>query len=118
MNDLAFVAHLQAAAAEAAGLKSVEELLRKGKGGRELYICRYRDAAVYLARKHTNLATPRLGQLFGARHHTTILACCRREELRLSRKLRWRRQNMTLAEFHQMLLDSARVKGGEPCVST
>lgn len=107
MNDLELVARLQQAAATAAGLRKVEELFPRGKGSHEIYICKFRDAAIFLARQHTELSVIRLGELFGGRDPSTITAACRREAVRLTRNAP-RKDHKTHAEWHTSLLDAAR----------
>jgi chromosomal replication initiation ATPase DnaA len=103
-NELVFVSKLQSAVAIAAGLRNAQELVKRGKGSRELYVCKYRDAAIYLARTNTGLSTIRLGQLFGGRDHSTVVLACNREKLRLTRNPP-RSDGLTHAQFHQKLLD-------------
>lgn len=103
MNDLEFVGKLQAAVAKEAGLDNTEALLHRAAGSRELYLCKFRDAAIFLARTHTDLGFPRLGQLFGGRTASTIISAHRREEDRLKRNAP-RRDKRTHAEWHAHLL--------------
>jgi len=103
-NELVFVSRLQDAVAKAAGLRNAGDLIKRGKGSRELYVCKYRDAAIYLARECTGLSTIRLGQLFGGRDHSTVVLACTRERLRLTRNPP-RVDGLTHAQFHQKLLD-------------
>lgn len=103
MNDLEFVARLQVAVAKAAGLDEPDALIHRNCGSRELYLCKFRDAAIYLARTNTDLGVVRLGELFGGRKASTITAACKREELRLARNAP-RRDKKKQAEWHKYLL--------------
>jgi hypothetical protein len=66
-------------------------------------LCRLRDTMLFLARKKTQLSFPELGQRLAGRHHTTIIAACRREGERLKRKLPKRADGRTLAQWHAHL---------------
>jgi chromosomal replication initiation ATPase DnaA len=103
MNDLQFVKQLQDAVAKAAGLKDREALIHRAAGSRELYVCKFRDAAIYLARTQTTLGVTRLGELFGGRKASTITVACERETLRLRRNLQ-HKNGMTHAAWHASLL--------------
>lgn len=46
-------------------------------------IVRARGAAMYLARRYTDLSLERLGEYFGKRDHTTVLHACRQVEQRV-----------------------------------
>jgi chromosomal replication initiation ATPase DnaA len=108
MNDLEFVERLQLTVAKAAGLQNVEALLHRRPGSREHYLCKFRDAAIFLARTRTELGVIRLGQLFGGRDASTITTACQREELRLKRNAP-RKDKKTHAQWHQSLLDAMPV---------
>ena len=103
MNDLQFVRQLQAAVAKAAGLKDRDELIHRSAGSRELYTCKFRDAAIYMARENTALGVIRLGELFGGRSASTITAACKREKLRLQRNVP-HKSGMTHAAWHASML--------------
>lgn len=103
MNDLQFVKQLQETVAKAAGLEDRDALIHRAAGSRELYVCKFRDAAIYLARTNTGLGVIRLGELFGGRKASTITAACQREKLRLQRNAP-RKDNKTHAAWHASFL--------------
>ena len=103
MNDLQFVAKLQVVIAKEGGFDELNALTHRESGSRELYLCKFRDAAIYLARTHTDLGVVRLGELFGDRRASAITAACQREELRLKRNLK-RRDGKTHVQWHEHLL--------------
>jgi chromosomal replication initiation ATPase DnaA len=107
MNDLQFVRQLQDAVACAAGLKDRDELIRRAPGSRELYTCKFRDAAIFLARANTSLGVIRLGELFGGRSASTITAAYKREALRIQRNAP-RKDGLTHAAWHAALLVSIK----------
>jgi chromosomal replication initiation ATPase DnaA len=116
MNDLQFVKQLQVAVAKAAGLKDREELIHRSGGSRELYTCKFRDAAIYLARTNTSLGVIRLGELFGGRKASTITAACQREKLRLQRNVP-RKDCKTYAAWHASLLAAIETPASEESVN-
>jgi chromosomal replication initiation ATPase DnaA len=103
MNDLELVRSLQRVVAEEAGLKSVRELLAHDH---KLRKAKFRDSAIYLARTKTDIVLEQLGEMFGARHHTTILSAVRREKTRLQRKPP-RKDKRTWVEWHEYLYNKA-----------
>lgn len=103
MNDLELVHRLQEVVAAEAGLKSVRQLLAHDREQRK---SKFRDTAIYLARTKTDLALEKLGELFGARHHTTILSAARRETVRLQRKP-LRKDKRTWIEWHEYVYNKA-----------
>jgi chromosomal replication initiation ATPase DnaA len=103
MNDLELIRSLQKVAADEAGLKSVRELLAHDHEQRK---AKFRDSVIFLARTKTDLALEQLGEMFGARHHTTILSAVRREKVRLQRKP-LRKDKRTWVEWHEYLYNKA-----------
>ena len=103
MNDLELVRRLQEVVVVEGGLKSVRDLLKYDHEWRK---AKFRDAAIYLARIHTDLTVEKIGALFGARHHTTITCCIRREKLRIARKVH-RHDKRTWAEWHDYIYSKA-----------
>jgi chromosomal replication initiation ATPase DnaA len=101
MNDPEFVQRLQVVVAAAAGLDNVDALLTKTK--RELYVCKFRDTAIYLAREHTDLGWERLAEMFGARHHSALVNAYKREKMRLAHNP-LRRDKRTYKEWHDFVL--------------
>lgn len=106
MNDFEFVEKIIAVTAREAGLKRSIDLL---SGKRELYVCKYRDDAIFLAKEHTTLSWERLAILFGKRHHTTLIGAHRRVQLRLERNPP-RKDSLTWAGWHKRLLDQVQPK--------
>ena len=107
MNDLELVRRLQEVVAAEGSLKGVRDLLKYDHEWRK---AKFRDTAVYLARIHTDLTVEKIGELFGARHHTTITCCLRREKLRIERKAH-RHDKRTWAEWHDYIYNKALVLG-------
>jgi hypothetical protein len=103
MTDLELVRRLQEVAVAEAGLKNVRELLKTDHTWRK---AKFRDAVIYIARTKTALSLQEIGNLFGARHHTTILSAVRREEHRLTRKP-LRHDKRTWPEWHDYLYNKA-----------
>lgn len=107
MNDVELVVMLQEVAAKESGLKDSGELL---KHNRELYVCKARDTAIYLAREGTGLSWERLAAMFGARHHTSLIAAHRRVKIRLERNVR-HDARFTQAQWHAHVLQVVQLKG-------
>lgn len=103
MNAFEIVRRLQEVVAKEAGLKSVRELLAHDH---ELRKAKFRDSAIYLARTKTDLSLEKLGELFGARHHTTLVGAVRREKARLQRHPP-RPDKRTWPEWHDYLYKKA-----------
>lgn len=107
MNDREFVDRLIEVVAREAGVKRVD-LLRRTGSGREHYVCKYRDDAIYLARERTKASSvswETLGVWFGARNHSTLIIAHRRVAQRLLHNPP-RRDNRTWADWHKYILDS------------
>ena len=103
MSDLELIDRLITVLSKEAGLKKPGELL---KHNRELYICKFRDDAIYLAReatKQNSLGWEKLAQIFGARHHTSLISAHRRVSLRIAQKAP-RRDGRTWVEWHQYIM--------------
>lgn len=111
MNAFEIVRRLQEVVAKEAGLKSVRELLAHDH---ELRKAKFRDSAIYLARTKTDLSLEKLGELFGARHHTTLVGAVRREKARLQRHPP-RPDKRTWPEWHDYLYKKA-MEGAESAV--
>jgi hypothetical protein len=103
MTAFELVRAIQEAAAAEAGLKSVRQLLAHDHEQRK---AKFRDSAIYLARTKTDLALEKLGELFGARHHSTLVGAVRREKLRLQRRPH-RHDGRTWVEWHEYLYNKA-----------
>ena len=106
MNDIEHVVTIQEVVAKESGLKGAGELLAHN---RELYVCKARDAAIYLAREGTGLSWERLATMFGARHHTSLIMAHRRVKLRLARAARHNAQ-FTQAQWHARILEVVQAR--------
>lgn len=107
MTEHELVDRIIAVAVRESGLKKVADFLKRTGSGRERYICKLRDDAIYLAREHTKasgLGWEALSRWFGARHHTTLISAHRRALERLNRNLP-RRDNRRWDEWHKYLMD-------------
>jgi hypothetical protein len=111
VNDFDLIRSLQQVAVKEAGLKSVRELLAHDHEHRK---AKFRDSIIYLVRIKTDVTLEEIGELFGARHHTTILGAIRREKHRLLRKPP-RKDKRTWVEWHEYLYNEATVVA-EPAV--
>jgi len=112
MNDLELVRRLQSVAAAEAGLKSVRELLAHDHEQRK---AKFRDSIIYVARTKTDITLEQIGEMFGARHHTTILGAVRREKARLQRHP-LRKDGRTWPEWHEYLYNKAVGEAPKPAV--
>jgi chromosomal replication initiation ATPase DnaA len=113
MNDIERVVALQEAAAKAAGIKGVKELLAHN---RELYVCKARDTAIYLARETTSLSWERLAAMFGARHHTSLIMAHRRVKMRLARGVKC--GTVAQVEWNARILEAIQPQVDETKVGT
>lgn len=86
------------------------ELLKRTNNWRK---AKYRDSAIYLARKNTHFTVEELGKLFGERQHSTISRAVWREEQRLKRKPP-RHDKRTWVAWHAHLLDKASAPTVKP----
>jgi len=98
MTDPEFVTRIIDVCANEAGVSRKEFL-----NTREQRVCKFRDDAIYLAREHTDLAFEALAELFGQRHHTTLIQSHRKAGMRLTRNL-IRKGGQSWSEWHQHLL--------------
>jgi len=64
-------------------------------------LCKLRDTARFLIRKKTALSFPEIGKLFSGQDHSSVMAACRREQMRLDRKLVHRPSGLTWAAWHE-----------------
>ena len=106
MNERDLVEKIIAVALKESGLKKLADFLKRTGSGRERYICKLRDDAIYLAREHTKasgLGWEKLAIWFGARHHTTLISAYRRAKDRLDRNLP-RRDGRCWPEWHAYLM--------------
>ena len=107
MTDRELVRRLQEAVVVEAELKNVRELLKQDHTWRK---AKFRDSAIYIARVKTSLSMQEIGELFGARHHTTIVCAVRRETERLKRKPP-RHDKRTWPQWHEYLYEQAMAAG-------
>jgi hypothetical protein len=105
MNDIERVVALQEAAAKAAGIKGVKELLAHN---RELYVCKARDTAIYLARDTTRLSW--------VRHHTSLIMAHRRVKMRLARGVKC--GTVAQVEWNARILEAIQPQVDETKVGT
>ncbi len=104
MTDIEFARRVQEVVCAEAGLKKVSFLIKRNQ---ELRVARFRDSAIYVVRENTDLSVEQIGELFGARHHTTVVCAIRREKIRLQRHP-IRHDGRTWPEWHAYLRDKAR----------
>jgi len=100
MDDFRLAALLIAVVARAGGVN--EKDLR----GRRAHatLCKLRDTARFLIRKKTALSFPEIGKLFGGQDHSSVIAACRREQMRLDRGLGHHPSGLTWSAWHDHIL--------------
>lgn len=96
MDDFRLADLLISVVARAGGVK-VKDL----RGRRVLAtLCKLRDTARFLIRQKTSLSFPEIGRLFGGQDHSSVMAACRRERLRLDRGLVHHPSGLTWTAWH------------------
>jgi hypothetical protein len=75
----------------------------KALRGRRVHatLCKLRDTARFLIRRRTSLSYPEIGTLFGGQNHASVMAACRREQLRLDRRVAHRPSGLTWSAWHE-----------------
>lgn len=99
MDDFRLAELLIAVVARAGGV--TVRLLR----GRRVQttLCKLRDTARFLIRQKTSLSFPEIGKLFGGQggqEHSSVMAACRREQMRLDRKVVHHSSGLTWSAWH------------------
>lgn len=96
MDDFRLAELLIAVVARAGGVKVKDLRGRKVQST----ICKLRDTARFLIRQKTSLSFPEIGKLFGGQDHSSVMAACRREQMRLDRKLVHHPSELTWSAWH------------------
>jgi hypothetical protein len=107
MTDRDLVDRLIIVLSREAGLRQPADLLKRSGVGREQFVCKFRDDAIYLAREHTKgsgLSWEKLALWFGARHHATLIGAHRRVLLRLKQNPP-RRDGRTWSTWHAHVMN-------------
>lgn len=100
MDDFRLAELLIAVVARAGGV-SIKDL----RGRRVLAtLCKLRDTARFLIRKRTSLSFAEIGTLFGGQNHCSVMAACRREQLRLDRRLAHQPSSLTWSAWHDHIV--------------
>jgi hypothetical protein len=96
MDDFRLAELLIAVVARAGGVK-VKDL--RGRRVAATF-CKLRDTARFLIRQRTSLSFPEIGKLFGGQNHASVMAACRREQMRLDRGLVHHPSGLTWSAWH------------------
>jgi chromosomal replication initiation ATPase DnaA len=100
MDDFRMAELLIDVVARAGGVK-VKQL--RGRST-QATLCKLRDTARFLIRQRTKLSFPEIGKLFGGQDHSSVMAACRREQMRLDRNLVHAASGLTWHSWHAHIL--------------